>query len=386
MAITYYNQIVLLNVSEQFAATPNRLQQRCAVVSVGGSTETADTPTYIAGPGLIAALLTTGSPADHLKAFDATWWANGTGTGYYLFEAGSSTSAAVTALAAYIDANPKFIYSWAFLPGMDAESTLQAFVALHTALNALIMFHLPVTASTYSTFATLNTLRSTMATVQTPTAAVTELDSAPYAQYLTNFVPTPTNKLPPSQWTYVQGCTAYALNKTLITAYDAANCNFISQAAEGGIAQNMLVKGVMLDGTPANVKYAIDWIQIQMDLYVANATIGGSNQPQNPLEYDQAGVTTLQSRCVQVANLAIASGLALGPVFTYELDAQTFSSNSGLGLYRGQFAINAVPLSSYKVLNPMDYSQQIYGGLQIDFTPQYGFIQILVALNASQFS
>lgn len=321
-----------------------------------------------------------------LIAADTTWWANGSSASYYIFEAGAVTkAAALTEVSAYIAANPHTVYAWLFPLGMDTEPTLAAFLTQYEALNALITFYIPCTASTYGSFS--NTAREAMVVIQSPSAPASELDVVPYMQYLTAFNASPTNRLPPSAYNYTLGTTAYSpITLTMMNTLVADNVNFITTGAEGGISNTMLVKGVMLDGTPANVKYALDWVQIQLDLYLSNAVINGSNNTLNPLYYNQEGINTLQSVARTVAVRAISSGMALGQVVLTQLDPIVFANNVANGVYAGQFAINAVPFNLYVAQNPSDYSQGIYGGFQATFVPQYGFTQIVFNLNATQFA
>jgi len=330
-------------------------------------------------------------PQIYLTANDDTWWAQGNiGTGYYVFEAGSATTATVTTnLQTYLVANPQTIYNWTFLPGMDADQTdLPAFLLLHNTLNALIKFYLPVSLSTYTYWATQNTLKNTFAMIQSPSASpLTELDVTSWVEYITAFVPTPTNRLPPSSYTFLNGVTAYSpLPASLITAFTAGNINFVATGAEGGITNTILVQGKNLDGTPANVAYSIDWVQIESNQAISNTVINGSNNPLSPLYYNQNGIDRLQQTVVQVGNTAIASGLALGQVIQVELDPTTFATNVGLGVYAGNFVVNAVPFAIYTALNPSDYANGIYGGLQVAYTPQYGFETIVFNLNVSEFA
>jgi len=322
-----------------------------------------------------------------LIAADATWWANGSAAAYYLFEAGAVTrAAALTEIQSYIAANPHTVYAWVLLLGFDSESTLPAFLSQYEALNALVTFYVPCTTSTYASIAATNA-REAMATIQSPGAAATEMDVAAYAQFLTAFRPSPTNRLPPSQYTYTYGTTAYSpITNAMMDTLVADNINFISTGAEGGISNTILIKGAMLDGTPANVKYAIDWVQIQLDLALSNAVINGSNNTLNPLYYNQEGINSLQAVARTVAIQAISSGLALGTVNLVQLDPTVFANNVANGLYAGQFVINAVPFNLYVAQNPSNYAQGIYGGFQASFVPQYGFTQIVFNLNATQFA
>jgi len=327
----------------------------------------------------------------YMSAFDQTWWAQGnTQAGYYIYETGTLVPADVyTAVDTYIDQNPLTVYNWCFLTGMDSDASAgNTFFLLYNSLTALVKFYMPVRASTYANWEGFNTLRNVFLMVQSPDAApMYELDYAAFAQYMTAFNPSPTNKLPPSQYTFLDGVNAYKpLPQSLINSFIDDNINFVTTGAEGGITNTILVPGKNLDGTPANVAFSIDWVQIHMNEDLANAVINGSNNPISPLYYNQDGINFLQQVAVNTANRAISTGLALGQVISVSLDPNEFATNISTGKYRGNFVINAVPFSIYTGQNPNHYASGIYGGLQASYVPQYGFETIIFNLNVTQFA
>ena len=330
-------------------------------------------------------------PQVFLQADDATWWAQAnTFTGYYIYETGTADIAdVVDSVNTYLSNNPQTIYNWIFLPGVDADHTdVYAFLLLHNALTSLIKFYLPVSVSTYTAWDHNDTLRNTFIMIQSPGAsASTELDIVAFAQYMTAFTPSPTNKLPPSQYTYLDAVTAYApLTQATINAFLAGNVNFVATGAEGGISNTILVAGKNLNGTPANVGFSIDWQQIELNTAISNAVINGSNNPEAPLYYNQDGINFLQQVAATVATRAIQSGLALGQVILTQLDAVTFASNVQKGLYAGSYVINAVPFVDYVAINPSDYANGLYGGFSASYVPQYGFETIVFNLNVTSFA
>lgn len=336
-------------------------------------------------------------PQVFLKAADDTWWAQGNGfTGYYIYETGTADIGdMLDSVETYLDTNPKTIYNWGFLPGADTDlATTKAFLLLFNDLTSLVKFYLPVTTATWNDWYRENTLRNTFIMIQSPTAnATSELDIYSFMQYMTAFTPSSTNRLPPSQYTYLSGVTAYSpLTQSLVNSWCNVNStvdgivNFVATGAEGGITNTILVPGKNLNYSPANVAYSIDWQQIQMDQALANAVINGSNNPLAPLYYNQDGVNFLQEVASTVATRAIQSGLALGQVLLTQLDPTTFASNVQQGLYAGNYVINAVPFSLWVADNPSDYANQTYGGLSAAYTPQYGFETIVFNLNVTQFA
>ena len=342
------------------------------------------------GASSVLGTLLIGNQVDIL-AFDQTWWAQGnTQVGYYIYETNTVVPGDVYALVEdYIDQNPQTIYNWCFLTGMDSDASAgHAFLLGHNALTSIVKFYMPVRSSTYAAWAALTDLRNTFIMIQSPDAnASTELDVASFAQYITAFDPSPTNKLPPSQYTFLDGVSAYKpLPQSLINSFITGNVNFVTTGAEGGITNTILVPGKNLDGTPSNVAFSIDWVQIHMNEDLANAVINGSNNPISPLYYNQDGINFLQQVAANTANRAISTGLALGQVIVTSLDPNEFATNVSTGKYRGNFVINAVPFTIYTGQNPSDYASGIYGGLQAAYVPQYGFEQIVFNLNVTQFA
>ena len=168
--------------------------------------------------------------------------------------------------------------------------------------------------------------------------------------------------------------------------FRSGNINFVATGAEGGISNTILVAGKNLNGTPANVAYSIDWTQVSINRAVSNAVINGSNNTLNPLYYNQDGINALQQVAATIGTQAIQAGLALGQVVTTSLDSTTFISNIDAGLYAGNFVINAIPFNIYVAEYPANYANQVYGGFQVAYTPQYGFQTIVFNVVVSQFA
>jgi hypothetical protein len=362
------------------------------VYLVTATTTTNFTYALASNPGTETVLgVVTLSPALYLTAADATWWGQGNSqTGYYIFEAGSTTPATIISnLSAYLTANPQTVYNWAFLPGIDADETdLKAFLLEYNAYSSLITFYLPVSSATYASWASQNTLQNTVAVIQSPNASpASELDSIAFDQYMTAFKPSAANRLPPSQYRIVNAVTAYSpLTATSINSFINGNINFIGTGAEGGISNTIFIPGKTLNGTPINVKYSVDWTQVNINLAISNAVINGSNNTVNPLYYDQNGINTLQQVAATVGNQAIQNGLALGSVITTGLAPSDFIAAVDAGEFAGNFVINAVPFQTYVSANPADFANQIYGGFTVAYTPNYGFETIVFNVLVTQFA
>lgn len=214
----------------------------------------------------------------------------------------------------------------------------------------------------------------------------TEFSIADAIWTIASWNPSSSNLVTPLSFAYMFGATAFPLkgNGSLLTTLLNANVSYVGTGAEGGISTSILRNGRTLDGNQFNYWYAIDWTQINGDLDLANAVINGSNNPQNPLYYNQNGVTALQSVLANTINTGIGAGLILGALTLTELSPAAFALNVENGVYAGQAVVNAVPFSTYVAANPANYPKGIYGGLSVAFTPQIGFQQIIVNMTAVQ--
>jgi len=195
-------------------------------------------------------------------------------------------------------------------------------------------------------------------------APATEFTVASCFWRLLNYSPTASNLVAPFAFGYTYGVSAFPTRgqNALLTELKLANVNVIGTGAEGGISNTIILWGTTMDGHDMTYWYSVDWVQINVDLAIANAVINGSNNSQNPLYYDQNGINRLQAVAQNVMRNAIAFGLALSPV-----------------------TVNAIPFAQYVTQNPNDYPAGIYGGLSVAYTPQRGFIQIIFYVNVSSF-
>ena len=210
------------------------------------------------------------------------------------------------------------------------------------------------------------TVLGTIVANQVANAGITssEFSAAAIFWVTLNYNPSPINLVTPSAFSYLSGVTPFptrglaALQATLKTA----STNTVGTGAEGGISNTIWLWGTTEDGHDFTYWYSVDWVQINLDINVANAVINGSNNPQNPLYYDQRGINRLLAVVKQTMANAITFGLALSPV-----------------------TANAVPFATYVVANPSDYPAGIYKGLSVSYTPNRGFISIVVYVNVTSF-
>jgi hypothetical protein len=174
-------------------------------------------------------------------------------------------------------------------------------------------------------------------------------------------------------------------NQVAMLALKNANVNLVGFGAEGGISDTILMYGHTMDGKPFNYWYSVDWMQVNIDLNIANAVINGSNTTVNPLYYNQDGINRLATVASRTGASGIAFGLALGRVVQLGLKQQDFLINLNNGLYGGTLVVNADPFNNYLNVNPAHYAQGLYGGLTMAYTPLRGFEHIIFSIVVTDF-
>lgn len=201
-----------------------------------------------------------------------------------------------------------------------------------------------------------------------------------------NYAPDPNNKVTSLQYSELFGVTPFPLrgNSATIAAISAANWSYVGTGSQGGVSFNILYGGNNLDGNTFNFWYSTDWAVINLNLDLANAVINGSNNPDNPLYYNQDGINRLAGVAAATMARGLASGLVFGTVNQVGLPQTTFLANLEAGTYNGQAVVNAQPFTSYLKLVPGNFKTGLYGGLTVVMTPNRGFDKIIVNLNVSQ--
>lgn len=321
-----------------------------------------------------------------LLSMATTFFAQGSGVSVYVLELGEGTPAeGVTALTTFINANTGKIYSYLVPEIWDADSTFVAFLGNYEATSTKTYFFVTTTITTYAAYG--STLKDVFMMVEAPAAPSTEFSCAAPFWVTLNYNPGSTNKVTPLAFAYLLGVTAYPTigNSSLLTTLLANDVNYVGTGAEGGISNTILRNGHMADGNPFNYWYSIDNVQINIDLFLTNAVINGSNSPLAPLIYNQFGINTLQDVLVSVMTNEVIYGLAIGTVTQTTLPASVFSQNFQDGAYRGKLVINAEPFLVYTSENPSDFSIGKYGGFGVVYTPGRGFEQIIVDVIATNF-
>jgi hypothetical protein len=452
--------IVIVNVSQLVAPTPNKLQQTGAFVSQGGTinapgtisllTQLSDLTPIINGAHALSgitwassvATVTTGAPhgftiADtllitivgasptgyngtytatitgastftyplivnpgspdsvgsytvedvaELNAMATTFFAQGSSQSVYVLELGPGNAAdGVTYLTNWITNTPQFFYLYLVPRAWASASTYWTMVANFESPTSKTYFFTTMTASNYTNFTAL--MKSVVGLIEAPGIPTTEFSLAAPFWVVLHQLPSTTNKVTPFAYSFLFGVTPYPTmsNSALLATWALANVNVVGTGAEGGISGAILSYGTTMDGNDFTYWYSVDWVQINVDLNVSNAIINGSNNPVNPLYYNQAGINVLESVIASTMNSAVTFGLALFPSIQVSLDGPILSQALFNNTYAGFTIVNAVPFITYSVENPSDYKIGRYAGFSVTYTPARGFRQIVFNLVVSQF-
>ena len=331
------------------ATATSQTQFTYSLASDGGTTPATGTITY------------TPEGVTELIAMATTFFAQGNGASVYVLELGQGTAAAgVTVLTAYL-ADPSLAFYGYLAPSKwGAETTAVTLASNYASDTSKVYFWITTTIDSYPLW---ETLKSVVMMIQSPDAPLTEFSLASMMYVTLNYNPSATNKVTPTAFSYVFGVTPYVLTGPQQTAAKAARVNWIGTGAEGGITNKMILWGTTADGRDFTYWYSVDWVQINAQQAITNAVINGSNNPTNPLYYDQNGINRLQA----VAQAKMNSGVSFG-------------------LVSGAPIVTAVPFATYVADNPNDYPQGIYNGLAVTYTPNRGFTSITFYVTVSDFA
>lgn len=323
---------------------------------------------------------------DDLVAEVATFFAQGRSVSVYVLELGEGVvSAGVTALTTFIAGTPNFFYSYLVPRYWDGVSQFLAFLAGFESTTAKTYFFVTTTSGTYTDYTAL--MKCVVALVEAPTTVrpITEFSMAALFWKSLSYNPSGTNKVTKFAFAFVFGVTAYPTtgNAAFLASLKAAFVNVIGTAAEGGLTNTMVLWGTTMDGEDFTWWYAVDWAQINLDLNLSNAVINGSNNPINPLYYNQQGINVLQDVSVATFNTAVTDGMALGPTIRTTLTPDDFTSQFDQGAFTGEMVVNAIPFLPYTEENPSDYGIGKYAGLSGIFIPQNGFKQVIFNIDVT---
>ena len=328
-----------------------------------GTSTGANTLTYPLGvnPGAatVEGTLTLGNVAE-LTAMATTFFAQGNANSVYVLELGAGDAAeGVPALEAYI-ADPSLRFYAYLLPKSWAdESTAITMADNNSATTAMVYFWVTTSLSNYANW---SGIKSVVMMLQDAGAPVTEFTAAAPLYRALSYNPSNTNKVAPFAFQFLVGVTTFKGNNAAQQLLKTANCNYVGTGAEGGISNKLILWGVTADGRDYTYWYSVDWVQININRALSNAIINGSNNPINPLYYNQAGINTLQKVAQGTVNSGIAFGLILAPA-----------------------TVQAVTFATYVTDNPSDYAIGKYAGLSLTYTPARGFTQIIFNVNVTDF-
>jgi hypothetical protein len=291
-----------------------------------------------------------------------TFFAQGNSVGVYILELGFQRYRAtdeVAALKAYIEEPLIRFYAYLTPYAWDADPEFITLAKLYAGNEAKQYFFTLTGAPSDTNYITpYDNIKSIIAVCD---------DSYPVtnaaAATMWNFVsasPSEINKVPPMAFRFLQAVNASQAKSSILTTMTQQNINYVGTGAEGGIANTILVLGVTGDGNDMTYWYSVDWVQINVDMMLANAVINGSNNPINPLYYNQDGIDRLQM---------VAQGV--------------FNTGVAYGLVNGQTPVDAVPFKTYVKNNPNDYGIGRYAGLSATYTPMRGFVEIIFNINVT---
>lgn len=291
-----------------------------------------------------------------------TFFAQGNSVGMYLLELGyqnDKVGAEVAALKVYMTEPTKRFYSYLVPHTWDRDPDFIALARLYTANEAMQYFFVLTSTPTNTNFTSpYSDIKSIIATAD---ESWPKTNAA--AAVMWSFVsasPSEINKVPPMAFRFLQAVNANEAKSSILSTMTNQNINYVGTGTEGGIANTILVMGTAGDGNDMTYWYSVDWVQINVNMMLANTVINGSNNPINPLYYNQDGIDRLQM---------VAQGV--------------FNTGVSYGLVNGQISVNAVPFKSYMKTNPNDYAKGRYAGLSASYIPMRGFVEIIFNINVT---
>lgn len=248
---------------------------------------------------------------------------------------------------------------WFTIAGCTPNGYNGTFLALSGTTGSTLVYALTTNPGAESVLGTLQA--SPYANAGVP---ATEFSLAAAFWQSLQYAPTAVKRVTPYAFSYLTGVTPFPIRgrSALLQTLKTAGINLVGTGAEGGISNTILLWGTTMDKHDFTYWYSVDWVQINLDVILSNVVINGSNNPENPLYYDQDGINRLNTAAIGVMNRAITFGLALAPVTVF-----------------------SVPFSQYVAANPSDYESGLYGGVSITYTPNRGFTSIVANVQVTGF-
>jgi hypothetical protein len=317
----------------------------------------------------------------------ASYFGQGATQAVYVLELGAGDpESGPTSLGTWIQnysTAPQFFYHYCVPRSWDGQANFIALMAQYQNPTSKTYFWFTTTNATKGSYTPL--MKCGVGMVEAPGIPIGEFDVAAAFQSALSINPSPIARATPFDHRYLFGVTPYPKpgNGALLAGFDTANLNYVETGAEGGISTAALANGKTLDGSDFSYWFSADWIQIWAQRDLANEVFNGSNNPLNPLWYDQDGINRLQDRAVKRVQAAISLALANGPVVRTQLDGVSFQTNFNAGLYAGQCVVNAIPWLTYTTLLSSDYAAGKYNGIGVIYRPKKNFAQIFFNLNVT---
>ncbi len=333
---TYYTQIAYLNAA-------GAIGQLSPVVSVDISSSSTDSLVVSSPPALLGAtayLVYIGTSATTLTLQNASA-GTAIGTNYTqdaaLTTTGASPSTTVADLANNLSSptGMTYIFQQSSVTNVAAYGVMEA--------NSI-----------------WGGYKAMIAVVPSPSAQAGEFTAAAWFYNMLVNLPGADNKLAPMSYRYIYGvtpwpATGYTNQIQTILNYGG---NYVGTGAEGGISNTCIMKGTTSALSQISAWYGLDWEMINIHQQVVAAVINGSNS-NPPLEYDQAGINTLEEVAQVEADNGVTFGCALSAT------------------------VSAIPFYTYASQNPTNYGSGIYNGLSANIVAQNAFLSLTFFMNLS---
>ena len=358
------NQIVQVNATVNQAPQAPPFQQTGAFISIGGTTQSVSASTFCADEAAVTAILSTVGNNTELTHMAKTFFDQGGTIGVNVLELGLITvgvTSQIAALQTFQSSNPNVNYAYLVPANWDTQaSAFNTMADNFASATGKCYFFGSVSEGNLATY----TNKACVMMVSSPTAGATEFQTAALFESFLNNDPGIATPAAPMAFRFVFGVTPWVQSGPNVATIDSILSeygNVIQTGAEGGISTSCIFKGTMMDGNQMMFWYAVDWIQIQAKLELANAIINGSNST-TPIYYNQFGINTLLTILQDLGQDGVSFGLLLSAVFS------------------------ATGFAQFVTANPSDYAAGIYTGFSCVATPQLGFTSVTFNVEATNFA